>query len=617
MANTALSTTKRSAAFAQNLLVFTLICSLLYFGRPVLMPLALAILVTFLLSPITRRLEKLRVPSVVAVVTTVTLAAGVIGVIGYFMGKQVMALAADLPKHQKNIVEKIADVKSASSGGALDQIQDTIDRVSEQVETLDAVEESKKYGPPVPPEIRSKEPAAEPPPPVEVRLAGADDEFTFLGLKFPQDLAPVGEMLATTGLVSVLVIFMLLQRKDLRNRLIGLAGRANLAVTTTALNEAGKRIARYLLMQFLLNCGYGTCTWIGLYFLKVPYAPLWGLGAAVLRYLPYVGAWLAALLPISVSLIMQSGWDQVFSVVGLFLVLELISNNVFEPKLYGHTVGISEVAIIVSAVVWVFLWGPVGLVLATPMTVCLVVISSHVPALEFVGHLIGERHQLEPQVQFYQRLLSQDEDEAVELFVSEANRSTPVEASDRVIVPALVLAQKDRHGGSLDEEDIAFISAAVEDLADDIREIREKAEDAPVAPPANSRPVLVFPVNGRLDHAALTVLATLMEEDGCPLRVLQANTLSSELIAQIREIEPLAVLFGALAPASFAHTRRLLKRIHIECPDLPILAGLWSPRKLKGSRRDAAQEVGARDAFSSFAEARAYLRQLMQTDRAR
>ncbi|CAN5468505.1 AI-2E family transporter [soil metagenome] len=618
MPTPALPTARRSNAFARNLLVFTLICVVLFLGRPVLMPLALAVLVTFLLSPIAHRLERWRVPPVPAAVATVTFAAALVGLVGVLMGMQVMSLAHALPSYHQNIVEKIADVKQFSRGGAVSSIQQTIDQVSEDVESMEDFERLEMVGPPTPETISERAKGVEIEPiPVTIAKGSEGTEKKFLGLSVPGDLAPIGEVLATTGLVIILVIFMLLQRKDLRNRLIGLAGRANLPVTTTALNEAGNRIARYLLMQFTINVTYGVAAGIALFFMGVPYAPLWGLSAAVLRYLPYIGPWLAALLPISVSLIMQSGWNQVFLVIGLFIVLELITNNIAEPKLYGHSVGISEVAVIVAAVVWIFLWGPVGLVLATPLTVCVVVLASHVPSLDFIVQLVGERHQLEPSVHFYQRLLSRDEDEAVELFVDKMEESSPLACCDEILIPALFLAQRDRQAGALDDETTAFIAAAVAGLADDIQAagVDEGLPDR--LQPDHPRPILLYPSYGQLDHAMLVVLASLLKGDGYELRTLNDHTLSSDLVAEARESHALAVLLGALAPGSFAHTRRLLKCLHVGCPDVPVLAGRWTAEKLDDSIRNTAKEAGATEVFSTFTAARNHFRNLAMTDRAR
>src|SRR5690606_23782502 len=326
----------------------------LYFAQVVLIPIALAALVTFLLSPLVTRLDRLRLPRVLSVLLVVGAATGLLGGVGYFVVGELGELASELPSYRENIRAKLADLRSMTRGGTLERVQTTIEDLSRDVEG-DAAEEA---------EAREAAPrdAEEP---VRVRIEpdpALIDDAAFL--------RPLGEIAATPGLTMLLSIFMLIKREDLRNRPVSIAGHTSLVVTTKACAEAGQRISRYLLMQFIINATMGIAVGVGLFALGVPYAALWGLSAAVLRYVPYVGPWIAALLPISVSVVTAPGWEQVALVVGLLIVVELLSNNVMEPWLYGQSVGLSTIAVIVSAIFWTWIWGPIGLVIATPMTAC-------------------------------------------------------------------------------------------------------------------------------------------------------------------------------------------------------------------------------------------------------
>ncbi|HVJ31075.1 MAG TPA: AI-2E family transporter, partial [Gammaproteobacteria bacterium] len=356
-----------SVLVAARLMSLAVLCAALYWGQAVLVPLVLAALLTFLLSPLVTRLDRLRLPRVVGVLLVMTLAGAAIGGVGYVVAGQLRSFAAELPTHQQNIRTKIRDAIELTRGGAIEHVQDTIEDIS------NVVEEGADPAPPSRERRREDEP-------LRVTI---EESPRLLGNA--EWLGPLFGAAGTIGLTLLLAIFMLIKREDLRDRLVSLSGRPSLVVATKAFADAGERISRYLVMQFVINGSMGVAVGIGLYFIGVPYAALWGLAAGVLRYIPYVGPWIAALLPITVSLVTTPGWEQVALVVGMFIVLELLSNNVMEPLLYGHSVGLSELTVIVAAIFWTWLWGPVGLVIATPITACLVVLSTHVPALGAIG----------------------------------------------------------------------------------------------------------------------------------------------------------------------------------------------------------------------------------------
>ncbi|HTG45836.1 MAG TPA: AI-2E family transporter, partial [Verrucomicrobiae bacterium] len=346
--------TSRPSSTLVNLSILSLSVAALYFGKPVLMPLAVATLLAFLLSPVVNGLVRVGLRQPIAVTLVVVLMFSILGGIVWGFGTQLRALAYELPDYKQNVQEKIADLRSAGKGPALDRIRQTWKElrgelrkapVSPTNETIHATTVITNTTPP------EREPV-----PVVVQSQGHGNIWAI-----PTALGPLMEVLATAGLILVLVIFMLLRKRELRNRLIVLFGYSRLPTTTHALDEAGERISRYLLMQTLVNSGYGFAVGVLLYFVGLPYALLWGFLAALLRFIPYVGAWLGAAMPVLLSLAVFPGWLHAFFVLGLILVFELINNMFMEPLLYGQSAGVSEVALLVAVAFWTWIWGPIGL----------------------------------------------------------------------------------------------------------------------------------------------------------------------------------------------------------------------------------------------------------------
>ena len=348
---------------------FVLIIASLYWAQAVLIPVALAILLTFLLSPVAGLLERIALGRLPSVILVVVLAFSLLGGIGWIVTLQFGSVANELPTYRKNIRQKIADIREASKGGALEKVQETAEDVKEEFQKTDE-----------PARIKEK--------PRQV-VVNAEESSTFWPI--PLAVGPMVERFASVGLVIVLVIFMLIQREDLRNRLIRLAGYGRLTVTTRALEEAGQRISRYLLMQTIINSSFGLAVGLALYLIGLPYAILWGFLAALLRFIPYAGPFAAAVVPSALSLAVFQGWLWPIVVVGLFLTLELLNNMVLEPLLYGDSAGVSGVGLLVAIAFWTWLWGPVGLVLATPLTVCVVVFGKYVPRMDFIGVLMSDQ----------------------------------------------------------------------------------------------------------------------------------------------------------------------------------------------------------------------------------
>jgi predicted PurR-regulated permease PerM len=570
-----------SVLIATRLMSLAVVCAALYWGQAVLVPLVLAALLTILLSPLVTRLDRLRVPRVVGVLLVMALAGGVIGGVGYVVAGQLRSFATELPMHRQNIRAKIRQAIDFTRGGAIEHVQNTIDDIN------DVVEEDGE------PDPRARERRRGDDEPLRVTI---EDPPALIGNA--QWLTPLFGAVGTIGLTLLLAIFMLIKREDLRDRLVSLSGRPSLVVATKAFTDAGARITRYLVMQFIVNASMGVAVGIGLYFIGVEYAALWGLAAGVLRYIPYVGPWVAALLPITVSLVTTPGWEQVAMVVGLFIVLELLSNNVMEPLLYGHSVGLSELAVIVAAIFWTWLWGPIGLVIATPLTACLVVLATHVPALAAIGRLLGERPALKPHETVYQRLLACDVDEAdaiVTRCVSEHSR----EEALQVLLDALLALKRDLQASRVSAEDGELVLSGMRDLLEEL----DAAEPPPAAEPAPEHPVLMMGVPGRdpIDAVVLDLARVLLRGEPLVLEVLSTDLMIGEALTAIEAKAPAAVVVPSVPPAGLAPARQLCMRLHARIPALPIVAArLGDPEAEAADRASLLETAGCSEVATSL-----------------
>jgi hypothetical protein len=377
------------------------------------------------------------------------------------------------------------------------------------------------------------------------------------------------EAAATAGLTMVLVVFMLVERQELRNRLIRLFGRGRITVTTRALDEATSGIIRYLLLQSMVNAGFGLAVAGGLLLIGVPYALLWGTLAALLRFIPYVGTWMAALLPIALSLAVFPGWTKPLLVVALFAVIEPFIYAVVEPVLYGHSIGISQTALLVAVAFWTWLWGPVGLILATPLTVCLIVLGKYVPDLDFILTLVSDRPALTADVAYYQRLIALDRDEAAQIIEAELPALGSPRIYDEVMVPALNYARRDRERDQLTDEQLEFVVRVSRELVDQVV--------APTTPAVEGRrgTILGCPGEDELDEVALHMLADVLAGSGVIVDVVTAEALTSEVVVRVEDARPSCLCVAALPPGGLAHTRYLLKRLRARVTGLCLIVGRW------------------------------------------
>lgn len=568
-----------------------LVVAVLYWAQAVLVPLALAIMLTFVLTPPVTWLQRWvgRVPAVLVVVTLVF---ATIGLAGWGLTRQMDSLVEDLPGYRANIRAKIADVRLAGRGGSLEKLQDVVAGVRADMEKSGAA----KGAVPRPLVVTSDQ-------------ARGIQGFAWLG--------PVLEPLSTAGLVAVMVIFMLLERRDLRDRLIGLIGHGQLATTTKAFDEASSRVSRQLLMQSLVSLLYGSAVFVGLYFLNVPYPLVWATLAGALRFIPYVGPVVGAAAPILVSLAALQGWTGPLVVLASFVVLELFTYLVLETVLYAGAIGVSQVTLIVAVAFWTWLWGPLGLLMASPLTVCLVVLGKHVPGLAFVGLLMDDSAALAPEYGFYQRLVARDQSEAAELIDTHIKTQSPDTVFDALLLPALSYAERDRLERRLSrEEETAVVDATRELTADAADTIRRRAVTEPAAEEAGvpslveSRPalrVLGYAVNGGADEVALAMLAHLLVGLPIEMDITGARMQAAELVSLVRDRRFSVVCFADLPPSSSSKTRYLVRRLRSALPELRIAVGRWGPSALADESPQPLADAGANHVASLLIDSRNYI----------
>jgi predicted PurR-regulated permease PerM len=574
-----------------------LVIGVLYLARAILIPIAVAILLTFILAPIVTALRRHGLGRTWSVILTVTLAFVFLGGIAGVIGHQLRSLANDLPAYRHNIRQKISDLRLARQGVSLEKVQQTVKGVIQEVNQE-------------PSAVGTNTPAL---PVVVTKQESVESALAWVG--------PLIEPLGNAGLVIVLVIFMSLRREDLRDRLLRLAGYGRLVTTTKAIDEAGKRVSKYLLRQFLVNSGYGALLGLGFFFIGLPYAILWGVLAAVTRFIPYVGPLLGAAGPILMSLAVFDSWTAPLMVVGLVALLEVINNVLIEPRVYGHSIGVSEIALLIMIAFWTWLWGPIGMVLAAPLTVCLVVISNSVPDLEFIGLLLSREPALAPHHVFYQRLVAKDADEAQEIVERYLGEHKRIELYENLFMPALAACRHDRRRQRLTDQDQQFayqlVRQIIEETGGNVLKTSEQSPGPKVArlvnPEASERPLLLgYPAYDDADELALLMLAGLLYEEGWTMHVLSSSMLVSEAIPELEKRHPAAVCIGSVSGGSLFGARQFCKRVHEQQPNLCIVLGRWlahdGQEEIRRRFAECITEFG-----SSLNETKNQLTQLAQT----
>lgn len=581
--------------------VVTVLILALHMIQEVFIPLALAIYLSFLLKPAVRLLESRGGGRLIAVFAVVGLAAVLMAAGGWLVASQSMTLVNDLPNHTAKMRAKIQSFRAIGSGGK---------RFEKMVlELTDELENRSRAGAPSEPKTTASGKSGDDAPVAEATPAREAAWWPWIS----EGLTPALGWGATFALALVLAVFMLLGREDLRSRFLRLTGQGRMPSTTKAVDDAGTRISRYLVMQLILNVTFGVLVGVGLAVIGVPYAVLWGFVAATLRYVPYIGPLAAAAFPLGASLVVFDGWWQATAVLALFLALDLTMNNIVEPWAFGHSMGVSQVGLITAAAFCFWLWGPVGLVLSAPLTVVLVVLGKYVPQLKFLDTLLGDQPALAPETNYYQRLLARDADEATDLVLTRLKAEDPDDVYDEFLIPALNQTKRDRSQDELTELDEEFVHQTTREILEDLGERRLTADAAlakvrsTVTEPSTKVYILGSPAQDESDELALQMLQQLMDPNRWEVEVTTVETLTSELLARITQEKRPLVCIGSLPPGGLAHTRYLCKRLRAGSPEMMIIVGRWGLKGEPDRHRSQLLEAGADHMTTTLVETRRYL----------
>ncbi len=603
---------------SQVMTLFVMIVATLYFGREVLVPVTLALLLAFVLAPLVELLRRLHLGRVPAVLLGVVVALGVVLALGGVIGEQIAGLSGDIPKYAATVEAKVARVRSY-----------TVGRVEHLADSIGSHRPRQR-------EAADTPAAAAAPQAAQAAAPQAQGGSSPLDLA-ERYLAPVLSPLATLGIVFVVAVFALLQREDLRDRLIRLVGSDDLHRTTLAMDDGGRRLSRYFVTQLSINALFGVVIGIGLLVVGVPNPVLWGIVSALLRFVPYVGSFISAVLPMALAAAVEPGWSMTLWTAALYVVVEGLTGQVIEPMVYGHATGLSPFSVVVAAIFWSWLWGPVGLILSTPLTLCLVVLGRHVKRLEFLDVMLGDRPALTPVESFYQRILAGDADETqdhAETMLKQRSLSTYY---DEVALKGLQLAANDSERGVLDHDQLDRVRSTVKLLVESLaghddrqpppshagRDAIEPPDEEPAVPqnpdpkgvedvtgalPENWRqPQAILCIAGRgpLDEAASAMLVQLLGKHGLGGRLVGYAEVSRD------RVETLDIAGVAMVCISYldisgnpAHLRYLMQRLRRRLPaGTPILLGLWPIEDATLKDRSVQQSIGADYFTSSLAEA--------------
>jgi len=551
---------KRTAAEAiiglYSLALVTFVGAALYLLKDFLIPITLAILLTFLLWPLVARLERWT-GRLLAVLAAVALIFAGAGAAGWVITRQMVDLAAQLPNYKANIDAKIQSLRVPATGvwgrfsQTMEELRQELAKIGDPSKSASAETNGHQA---LPVQIVQE------PQPIPVQIVEAC-------------LSQLQDAATTAGLVVVLLIFMLLKREDLRNRFLRLVGQGHISTAARAIQDASRRISHYLLMQLLVNTAYGVAVAIGLHLIGLPNAFLWGALAGALRFIPYAGPLIGAALPILLSLAVARGWLPPLLTAGLFAALEGLINSFVEPWLYGSRTGVSAVALIMAAIFWTWLWGPVGLLLATPLTVCLVVLGRHIPRLQFLSILLSDEEALNAGEECYQRLLSGGLAEMDEDAHERSAGDSLASFYDTALLPALALAEADYQRGALDEEERTNVLQAVEDITSNgegglpAAATRNAAERAPE--------ILCIPAHSERDRLACEMLAQLLKERGISTSILPPKTNLRETLAEIERQRPVWACISVTPPSTAIRALYWCGKLRKHAPHLRLVAGLW------------------------------------------
>jgi predicted PurR-regulated permease PerM len=576
------------------LLGLVIAIAILYFARDILIPLTLALLISFLLTPVVRYFEAWRMPRPAASVVTVAVAFLVIASVGWIVANQLIGTLADFSSYAATIQKRIQRVEGESSG--LTNLFNSFEQLGREASqpggtahtrsTRRTLREREKENSPVPVEI------------VERRNLFQTIRDYSGGI-----LRPLG----TAGLALVFTIFMLIDRENMRNRLLRLMGEQRLQATTQAMDDAAQRVSRYILMQFLVNAMFGAVTGIGLYFIGVPNWLLWGVLGLFLRFVSYVGPAVAAALPLVVALGTSDGWRMPLSVIVLYLATELVTGNVIEPLLYGVNTGLSAVAILASAIFWALIWGPIGLIVSTPLTVCLSVFARYSPQFQFLNVLLGDEPVLAPDAVFYQRLLALDQQDAWVLLETMLKQKTLMAVFDEVVLPALAMAERDRHSGQLETRREEFIVQSIHEMVTELME--EDSRNSAEAPKREGR-LLCLAAADAADEIGGAMIAHFATQEGYPAITLPAMESAAELLSTLAVGPQDVICISSVPPFAGAHARALTKQLRGDIHGATLIVGLWTLSPAGETQAARLKRAFSAAVVTSLADALAQMRSL-------
>ena len=527
--------------YLYNLTAVVLTVFVLHVAKPVVLPVALALLGAFLLIPVVALIQRMGMGRTPAVLVTMLLASAVVGGVGWVVVSETNALVRELPNHKQEIKTKVDQLRGA--GGPFSELVKMVKEIGTEPEATAA-------------------------PQREVVVARLDEGSPVSRIVEPALIAL--EPVAMVGVILVLVVFVLVGREDLRSRLLAMLGRSRLVGTVRVLGDSSQRVGKFLLFQLLVNAGVGFVFAIGLAVIGVPHSWLWGFLTAVLRFIPYVGTWVSVLFPLALTFATTDGWQKTLLVFGYFAVLDLFVSNVVEPLLFGHHTGVSPIALLVSAVFWTWVWGPVGLVLATPLTVCLVVIGLHIPQLHMLTLLLGDRPALKPQVDFYQRLLAKDATGAAAVVTAVAAKDGLALAYDEVVIPALALTRLDRHLGGLTVQEERDIYTVVRLIMDELRVSHQSP-----APAASGMVFLGAPAHDAVEELPIAMIGEVLRREGHQFEMLHTGLLPAEVEDRVARTGATAVVISIMPPGGLAQAGYLCRRLRKRFPDLIIVPVWW------------------------------------------
>jgi predicted PurR-regulated permease PerM/CheY-like chemotaxis protein len=570
----------------------------LYFGKRLVIPLTLAILLSFLLAYPATLLERLKLGRVasVAIVLIVTFSAA--GAMMWIAAQQFTEIIIRLPEYQENIHRKVATLRNPAGSGFGKAI-DSINQIASELSPSAAIKS--------PPQTQSSgKRRGQTPVPVRV-VEERPSWIEPIALNGSSIVEVAGSVLA----VGLLTMFILLRRGDLRNRLFRLFGKGRMSAMTTTIDDAATRVSQYLLTQSIVNGMFGVVLGVGLFALGLPYAAFWASTAAAARFIPYVGTLAAGLCPLLLSLAVFDGWTKPLLTLGLFTAVELTVSGLLEPWLYAIRTGISALAILISAAFWTMLWGPIGLLVSTPLTVLLLVLGRRIPQLEFLYILLGDEPVLSPEAHYYQRLLAMDEDEARKVAKEYLNDKTLIELYDSVLIPALSMAEQDRHENELDETRQKFVHESTAELIEDLERNaaipKELKRNGPAPSPFS---VLCIPARYEADALVILMLAQLLRHSGYEVEVSEAG-LGEVVLAKLEKCQPNVVFISALPPFAVSHASSLCRKARKRCPDVKVVIALWgSTADAKVVRERLGPACSDDDVVRSLAEATLHLQLL-------